>query len=135
HSDQIEVLMDLGIIGYFPFFCFWCLVVAIGLQLLSKPPGPVRQLALAYFGSVGYALGDTFMHGGFLAAGGGVSAYAWSMIAAMLALSQVPELRPMARPRPTASPVAATTESADTEPSADRLVFRLPSARRIAGAT
>lgn len=89
HSDQIEVLMDLGIIGYIPFALFWICLGVVSLRLLAAPRSPVRQLALAYLGSVAYAFGDTFMHGGFLAAGGGVSAFSWSMIAVALGLERL----------------------------------------------
>lgn len=131
HSDQIEVLMDLGVIGYFPFAVFWGLVVFQVLRIVAKPVTPERQLGLAYCGSVGYALGDTFMHGGFLAAGGGVSAYTWSMIAALLVLSQASVAS--RRPHPHAMSVFTGDESLDRDDAARaRTALRLPSARRLA---
>src|SRR5690606_30098445 len=77
HSDQIEVLMDLGAVGYLPFGLFWVAAMMTGIKLIGAPVGRARQLGLAYFGCTIYTFGDTFMHGGFLAAGGGVSAYSW----------------------------------------------------------
>lgn len=86
HSDQIEVLMDLGIVGFLPFAIFWIALGACGLACYRGPQRPGRQLALAYFAGAFYAFVDTFMHGGFLAAGGGVSSYTWSVVFVFFAL-------------------------------------------------
>lgn len=87
HSDQIEVLMDLGLIGYVPFALFWLILLGMGVWIIRRPPTAARQQGLAVFGAVTYAFFDTFMHGGFLAAGGGVAPFSWSMIALFLALA------------------------------------------------
>lgn len=132
HSDQIEVLMDTGILGFMPFAFFWLVVMATGAKIVTRPENTARQLALAYFGSVLYAFGDTFMHGGFLAAGGGVSAYTWTMIAAFLALTihaeQLAHVRRIPPVIPSPAPVTAELPTAKPEPTRPRL----PTARRLA---
>lgn len=90
HSDQIEVLMDLGLIGYVPFALFWILLGITGLKLIARPRDEARQRGMAVLGAAAYAFGDTFMHGGFLAAGGGVSSFSWSMIGMFISLAAVP---------------------------------------------
>lgn len=89
HSDQIEVLMDLGLVGYLPFALFWLVLLGAGAWLLRQPRSLSRQQGLAVFGAVLYAFFDTFMHGGFLSAGGGVAPFSWSMIALFVALLAV----------------------------------------------
>ncbi|MFO0945332.1 MAG: O-antigen ligase family protein [Planctomycetota bacterium] len=91
HSDQIEVLADLGVLGYSAFACFWLAVLGAGARLFLQPGSPRRDLGLAYFGGVLYAFVDTFMHGGFLAAGGGVSAFTWTTAAAFLGVQACSE--------------------------------------------
>jgi len=94
HSDQIEVLMDTGLVGYVPFALFWIALLGLGWKTVRSPRSRQRQLALAYFGALFYAFIDTFMHGGFLAAGGGVSAFSWSIIALFLACNPKQKLLP-----------------------------------------
>lgn len=101
HSDQIEVLLDLGIVGFVPFAAAWIMLAATGLVLMRRPKNENRQRAMAAMGAVLFAFGDTFMHGGFLAAGGGVSAFSWSMVAMMTALAAVPAAVPVRRVRAT----------------------------------
>ena len=92
HSDQIEVLMDLGLLGYAPFALFWGLLGVAGLAAVRgrRIDPEARLRAMAMLGASAYAFGDTFMHGGFLAAGGGVAPFSWTMIAVFLALSAAP---------------------------------------------
>ena len=90
HSDQIEVLMDLGLAGYIPFALFWILLGITGLKFVARPRDETRQRGMAVLGAAAYAFGDTFMHGGFLAAGGGVSAFSWSMIGMFFSLAAIP---------------------------------------------
>ena len=94
HSDQIEVLMDTGLVGFIPFALFWIALLMLGWKTIRSPRTRQRQLALAYFGALFYAFVDTFMHGGFLAAGGGVSAFTWSIIAIFLACNPNEKLLP-----------------------------------------
>ena len=147
HSDQIEVLVDLGLVGFALFASFWLAIGVAGARLVMRPRSAERQLALAYLGGVIYAFGDTFMHGGFLAAGGGISAFTWSMIAGFGALwvhessfaasaafragiraDRTPRRErfaaPQADPRPTAPSEPVTRDR-------QRLRERLPSARQL----
>lgn len=107
HSDQIEVLADLGIVGSLFFASFWALLLARGWRTWRAADSPERGLALATFGAVFYAFIDSFMHGSFLAAGGGVSAFTWTMIASFDALSaRALSARAVASPAAVYVPVA-----------------------------
>lgn len=81
HSDQLEALMDVGLLGYVFFAGFWLAVIFSYLRLLSMPDNECRRLALAYLGVVPYVFAETFMHGGFLAAGNSMTALPWSILA------------------------------------------------------
>jgi O-antigen ligase len=105
HSDQIEVLMDVGVVGYIPFLGFWIVLLSLGWKAMMLQRSLPRQLALAYFGSVFYAFVDTFMHGGFLSAGGGVSAFSWTMIALFLATTNAQ----LFVPQPSSEPLRVRT--------------------------
>lgn len=87
HSDQIEVLADLGLVGQLFFASFWILLLSRGCRVWRAADSPERGLAVATFGAVFYAFIDSFMHGSFLAAGGGVAPFTWTMIASFDALS------------------------------------------------
>lgn len=128
HSDQIEVLADLGLVGYSAFAAFWLAVLAGGVRLLARPSGPRRDLGLAFFGGVLYAFVDTFMHGGFLAAGGGVSAFTWTAIAAFLGLGLAPESSGRAFRR---VPVTRTQRPARARPVPTVRRESLPSVRDL----
>lgn len=131
HSDQIEVLMDVGVVGYIPFGLFWASLMFLGWKTVTSPRSLQRQLALAYFGALFYAFVDTFMHGGFLAAGGGVAAFSWSMIALFLAVQPSQKLLPNAPPKSAASPVITVQGSARRPPRLRPAVLALPSARNL----
>jgi len=135
HSDQIEVLMDVGVIGYAPFGLFWASLLWLGWKTACSPRSLQRQLALAYFGALFYAFVDTFMHGGFLAAGGGVSAFSWSMIALFLAVHPTQKLLPNAPPPSTATEAKPPVITVNRTPRrAGRLkpaILALPSARNL----
>lgn len=128
HSDQIEVLMDTGIVGYTPFALFWLTLVVTGASLWRRRRDPVRQLGLAYMGAVVYAFGDTFMHGGFLAAGGGVSAFTWSQAFTAVALSSLPALTFYGPSPQTESPGTGASPMVAAQ---TRRPARLPSARAL----
>lgn len=89
HSDQIEVLVDLGAVGGLAFGLFWLAIAWAGWKVVARAPGPHRAIGLAYLGATFYAFVDTFMHGGFLAAGGGVSFFTWSMIAVLIQVARL----------------------------------------------
>jgi O-antigen ligase len=90
HSDQIEALLDLGIVGATPFVLFWISVGLLGWKILLRPRDEARQRGIAALGGVFYTFTDTFMHGGFLAAGGGVSSFSWMMVAILTAMAFAP---------------------------------------------
>ncbi len=127
HSDQIEALMDVGLVGYAPFAAFWLCLIVAGFRAMAALDSRQRDLALAYGGAVFYAFADTFLHGGFLAAGGGVSAFSWTMAAMFLAT--LPH-RPLA-PRLSFEPGPAAAAAIVPRPRL-RLAPALPSARRLA---
>jgi O-antigen ligase len=133
HSDQIEVLMDVGLVGYVPFALFWISLLVLGWKTATAARTVQRQLALAYFGAVFYAFIDTFMHGGFLAAGGGVSAFSWSMIALFLAVHPTQKLLPDAPPpSPDAGPPVITVHRTYGRPGRLKpAVIALPSAKNL----
>jgi O-antigen ligase len=135
HSDQIEVLMDVGVVGYVPFALFWISLLVLGWKTAFSPRSVQRQMALAYFGALFYAFVDTFMHGGFLAAGGGVSAFSWSMIALFLAVHPMQKLLPSAPPKSEAPPVITVVGSPRRPPRLRPAVVALPSARNLRRAT
>lgn len=131
HSDQIEVLADTGIVGYLPFALFWIALMTLGWRTIRSPRTRQRQLALAYFGAVFYAFVDTFMHGGFLAAGGGVSAFSWSMIALFLACNPGEKLLPDP-PKDSKPQAAPPVISLARSPAKLRpVMLELPSARTM----
>lgn len=88
HSDQIELLVDLGLVGFATFAAVWVLTGLAGRQIVADPPQPARSLALAYLGATTYVFADTFMHGGFLSAGGAVAPFSWSILAVLWAYPQ-----------------------------------------------
>ena len=150
HSDQIEVLIDVGLFGFLFFALFWLSLAKTAVETIAQPPSPRRQLALAYLCGVALAFVDTFMHGGFLAAGGGVSAFTWSMIATFVALAPatvtvgVPRLvrqpvAPVSRTRAATASMPARHSSVPlVEPAAKPRRFamlreRLPSVHQLAG--
>lgn len=118
HSDQIEILIDLGAAGWLLFAGFWLATARAGLEALASPSEELSALAAAYLGGVFYVFVDTFMHGGFFAAGGGISSYSWLLLAVLLALAgQARRERANARSRvqtgPTTRPAAASRAPAD----------------------
>jgi hypothetical protein len=127
--------MDVGVIGYAPFGLFWASLLWLGWKTACSPRSLQRQLALAYFGALFYAFVDTFMHGGFLAAGGGVSAFSWSMIALFLAVHPTQKLLPNAPPPSTATEAKPPVITVNRTPRrAGRLkpaILALPSARNL----
>ena len=131
HSDQIEVLMDVGVVGYVPFALFWISLLVLGWKTAFSQRSVQRQMALAYFGAIFYAFVDTFMHGGFLAAGGGVSAFSWSMIALFLAVHPMQKLLPNAPPKSEAPPVITVVGSPRRPPRLRPAVVAIPSARNL----
>ena len=127
HSDQVELLMDLGIFGAGAFMLFWLLVVAAGVRTAVSADGPLRPLALAYCGSVAYCFVDTFMHGAFVAAGSGTAAFTWSFVALSLVACRMASLQPAtrsARPQPTVPERAAASRRRPA-------VADLPSVRNV----
>jgi O-antigen ligase len=90
HSDQIEALLDLGIVGATPFVFFWISVAWLGWKIILRPRDDARQRGMAALGGAFYAFADTFMHGGFLAAGGGVASFSWMMIALLCTMALAP---------------------------------------------
>jgi O-antigen ligase len=90
HSDQIEALLDLGIVGATPFVLFWISVGWLGWKILVRPRDEARQRGMAALGGAFYTFVDTFMHGGFLAAGGGVASFSWMMIAVLCTMALTP---------------------------------------------
>lgn len=86
HSDQVEILCDLGAVGSLTFNLMWLSIALAGFKVAIAAKSAARQIALAYLGSISYAFVDTFMHGGFVAAGGGTSTYTWSFIAVFSAI-------------------------------------------------
>ncbi|HVJ81059.1 MAG TPA: O-antigen ligase family protein [Planctomycetia bacterium] len=135
HSDQIEVLMDVGVVGYMPFAAFWGLLLYFGWKTIRSPRTIHRQMSLAYLGSLFYAFADTFMHGGFLAAGGGVSAFSWSMIALFLATRPTALRIPMPMPAPAATRKRPIREDVEFGPPVEAPTAALPSARSFARPT
>ncbi|MGL5097943.1 MAG: O-antigen ligase family protein [Planctomycetia bacterium] len=134
HSDQIEVMMDLGLLGFVPFAVFWLTLIGFGVRVAFAPRTPARQLTLAYLGCSFYAFGDTFMHGGFLAAGGGVAAFTWSMIAVVLELGpKVWSARPGVVPAGAAlqDPTLEVGPASPRTRPRERLRERLPSVRDL----
>lgn len=131
HSDQIEVLADLGVVGYAGFGLFWLAVLIHGVRTYFQPRGPARQLALAYFAGVAYAFVDTFMHGGFLSAGGGVSAFTWSMVACFLATSPVTSANHEENQEKTLSPTPRMEAPLTVAGPLPGRPARLPTARRL----
>ncbi len=90
HSDQIEALLDLGIVGATPFVLFWITIGWLGWRIIVRPRDDARQRGMAALGGAFYAFADTFMHGGFLAAGGGVASFSWMMIALLCTMALAP---------------------------------------------
>lgn len=115
HSDQFEALMDTGILGYPWFACFWLALIWAGWKAYKRPVSIARQLEIAYLGTIVYTFGDTFMHGGFLAAGGGVSSFTWTMLFIFLAvqtnLAEKVPARKRGSPRRRPNVAAANRES------------------------
>lgn len=97
HSDQIEVMVDTGLTGWIFFALFWLVLLAGGVRAFRD--AVTRPMAAALFGSVAYAFVDTFMHGGFLAAGGGVAGYTWPLLSLFAAVrtSSLEDRQPIAR--------------------------------------
>ncbi len=88
HSDQVELLMDVGVLGMTWFGLFWLGILWTMFRVATRPNSLLKAMALAYAGSVGYALVDTFMHGAFMSAGGGTSSFTWTFLAGFLAITQ-----------------------------------------------
>jgi hypothetical protein len=133
HSDQIEALLDLGIVGAAPFILFWLSVGLLGWKIICRPRDEVRQRGMAALGGTFYAFADTFMHGGFLAAGGGVSSFSWMMIAILTSLAVAPNTVPASAPEHTSKwhpqPQARSVEPRRARPRRESL----PSVRHIVG--
>ncbi|MBY0588067.1 O-antigen ligase family protein [bacterium] len=90
HSDQVEALLDLGVMGATPFVLFWISVGLLAWKIILRPRDEARQRGIAALGGTVYAFADTFMHGGFLAAGGGVSSFSWMMVAILSTMALSP---------------------------------------------
>lgn len=143
HSDQIEVLADVGIVGYLGFGGFWLLLWIHGARTYVMKRSPHRQLALAYFAGIVYAFVDTFMHGGFLSAGGGVSAFTWTMVACFLAVRPKVDVHEAHARLEAISPLTLTENFTgcaslpenEQRPRSAQRHAALPSARRILKAT
>jgi hypothetical protein len=120
------------VIGYIPFAAFWGALLFLGWKTIRSPRSLHRQMSLAYLGSLFYAFGDTFMHGGFLAAGGGVSAFSWSMIALFLATRPTALCLPAPMPSPARPATKQVKGERIEERNSEPAPSILPSARAFA---
>lgn len=130
HSDQIEVLVDLGVVGFAFFAAFWGALGHMAASFIWDRGAPLRPVAIAYVGVIAYVFIDTFMHGGFLAAGGGISSYTWSAIAILAAIARVSQWERAQPTSPTPAIRARSTANMEFE-QVRPLRARLPSAKNV----
>ena len=89
HSDQVERLVETGILGFVPFAGFWLCVLRRVARVFRSPPSYDRSLAMALGLYVCYIFLDSFMHGALFAINASGVTLQWLVIAVFMAASEV----------------------------------------------
>ena len=88
HSDQVERLVETGILGFVPFAGFWLCVLRRVARVFRSPPSYDRSLATALGLYVCYIFLDSFMHGALFAINAPGVTVQWLVIAVFMAASE-----------------------------------------------
>ncbi len=85
HSEQIERVVETGVLGGLCFALFWGFLLRRGLQSLSGPNDAGTHLALVLYASCWATFVNTFMHSSLFAVGGGSPLGTWFKIVLAIA--------------------------------------------------
>lgn len=88
HSDQVERLVETGILGFIPFAAFWFCVLRRVARVFRSPPSYDRSLAMALGLYVCYIFLNSFMHGALFAINAPGVTVQWLVIAVFMAASE-----------------------------------------------
>jgi len=87
HSDHVERLVEMGVMGYVPFALFWAFVLRRLVRVFWLRPGLETSLAMALGLNVSYVFLDSFMHGALFAINSGGVIFSWLTIVAFMRAS------------------------------------------------
>lgn len=87
HSDQVERLLETGILGFIPFALFWYFIMSRVVRVMIGPLDIQRSLAIALALNVCYIFLDSFMHGALFALNASGTILSWLLIVLFMAVS------------------------------------------------
>ncbi|MGB9618186.1 MAG: O-antigen ligase family protein, partial [Desulfomonilaceae bacterium] len=96
HSDHVERLMEMGILGYVPFALFWFFILRRIARVFWLPITYESSLTVALALNVAYVFLDSFMHGALFAINAPGVLIAWFGIATFMAATEKLQVYPRA---------------------------------------
>jgi O-antigen ligase len=101
HSEHVEMLVEMGVVGYAFLIGFFACMGARGVNTLRQRRGPLQDLGVALSACILAVFCDTILHSWLLSAGNSQTVMFWIIVVLLLRVAGLTAMadRSLARPR------------------------------------
>jgi len=87
HSEHVEMLIEMGVVGYAFLLGLLAYVVSLGMRAFQRRRAPLSDLSVALFASILVVFADMIIHSWILSAGNSTCVIFWILVALFLKTS------------------------------------------------
>lgn len=84
HSEHVEMLIEMGVLGYAFLVGFLAYIVSLGAKAFQRRRAPLSDLSVALFASILVVFADMIIHSWILSAGNSTCVIFWTIVALFL---------------------------------------------------